>query len=157
AVLNPYIGKRIPIVVLRNNEKLTLYVTPESFKTEAGETVARIGIKSPEVKMPKEYLRTTQYSFFSALGPAFAKTQSMISLTLTMLYKMVSGVVSIKALSGPIGIAEGAGHSITLGFSHYLEFLALISISLGVVNILPIPILDGGHLLFYIIEAIRGK
>lgn len=78
-------------------------------------------------------------------------------LTLKMMGKLIMGELSLKNLSGPINIAVYAGYSASAGFSRFLEFLAIVSIGLGIINLLPIPILDGGHLLFYLIEFVRGK
>jgi regulator of sigma E protease len=81
----------------------------------------------------------------------------MSVLMLKMLGKMVIGEVSVKNLSGPISIADSAGKSASYGFTYFLKFLAVVSISLGVLNLLPIPVLDGGHLFFFLIEAIKGS
>jgi len=79
------------------------------------------------------------------------------TLTLRMLWKLIVGEASLDNISGPISIAQYAGQSASVGIDHYLKFLALISISLGVLNLLPIPLLDGGHLLFYVFEILTGK
>ncbi len=81
----------------------------------------------------------------------------MIALTLDSIWKMIEGIISVKNLSGPITIAKVAGASAASGFEPFISFLAYLSISLGVLNLLPIPVLDGGHLLYYTIELIRGK
>ena len=89
--------------------------------------------------------------------PALRETKKMTSLTFAIIGKMVMGHLSPKTISGPIGIAKGAGITAKIGFAYYLGFLALVSISLGVLNILPIPVLDGGHLLYYLFEIVRGR
>jgi regulator of sigma E protease len=91
------------------------------------------------------------------LTTAVEKTAEFSWLTLKMLGKMLIGQASIQNLSGPISIAQYAGQSAALGMSYFFKFLAVISISLGVVNLLPIPVLDGGHLAFYLVEGVRGK
>ena len=85
------------------------------------------------------------------------KTWDMTTLTLRMLYKMVTFEVSVKNLSGPISIAQYAGLSAQVGVARFLDFLAVVSISLGILNFLPIPLLDGGHLMYYCIELLRGR
>jgi len=85
------------------------------------------------------------------------RSWEMISLTLQMIGKLVTGQASVENISGPISIAQFAGQSVSVGLDHYLSFLALISISLAVLNLLPIPMLDGGHLLYYLIEVVTGR
>jgi regulator of sigma E protease len=92
-----------------------------------------------------------------ALGLAASKTWEMSVFSLRMLGRMLTGEVSWKNLSGPVTIADYAGQSAQLGLTPYLAFLALISISLGVLNLLPIPLLDGGHLMYYAVEVVKGS
>ena len=92
----------------------------------------------------------------SALRKAVAETWDKSAVTLRMIGRMITGEVSWRNLSGPVTIADYAGQSARLGLDYYLKFLALVSISLGVLNLLPIPILDGGHLLYYLVEVIKG-
>ncbi len=98
-----------------------------------------------------------RYAPLTALGQALRKTWEISVLSLKMLGKMILGEMSLKNLSGPITIADYAGQSAHMGVAAYLSFLALISISLGVLNLLPIPLLDGGHLLYYTVELIKGS
>ncbi len=98
-----------------------------------------------------------RYAPLAALGQAVRKTWETSVLSLKMLGKMVLGEMSLKNLSGPITIADYAGQSAQMGVVTYLGFLALISISIGVLNLLPIPLLDGGHLLYYTVELIKGS
>lgn len=90
------------------------------------------------------------------LGKAARETWDKSVFSLVMLGKMVTGEVSWRNLSGPVTIADYAGQSARLGLEYYLKFMALVSISLGVLNLLPIPILDGGHLMYYVVEIVRG-
>ena len=85
------------------------------------------------------------------------KTWSMSMLTLRMLGKMITGSVSASSISGPISIAQFAGYSAAIGFVAFMAYLALISISLGVLNLLPVPVLDGGHLMYYLVELVKGS
>jgi len=98
-----------------------------------------------------------QHGPIDSLGKAIHKTGELSSFSLTMLGRMVLGQVSWKHLSGPVTIADYAGQSALLGWISYLTFVALISISLGVLNLLPIPLLDGGHLMYYVLEVIKGS
>ncbi len=103
-------------------------------------------------------IRSVQrYSPWEAVGVAVVKTWDMSVLTLRILVNMVIGEVSLSNISGPISIAKYAGHSASAGLVTFLTFLAIVSISLGVLNLLPIPLLDGGHLLFYAIEFFKGS
>lgn len=94
---------------------------------------------------------------FSALTESVSRTWNLITLSFDMIGKLITGDVSVKNLSGPIAIAQGAGDSAGYGFVYFLGFLALISINLGIINLLPLPVLDGGHLLYYLIELLTGK
>jgi regulator of sigma E protease len=97
------------------------------------------------------------YGFFDGIGLGIQKTWDVSMLTLRMMGKMVIGEASLKNLSGPLTIADVAGKSASLGLVQYLVFLALISVSLGVLNLLPLPVLDGGHLMYYLWEAVTGR
>jgi regulator of sigma E protease len=148
--------KPLWLKIARETRVLTLLVKPTLKLTVQGEK-SYIGIESAKVSMPKAMIRLQQYPFWYAPLPALIKTWTVTKLTFILLGKLIQGKLSLHLISGPISIAQGAGVTATMGFSYFLDFLALISISLAVVNILPIPMLDGGHLLFYLIELIRGK
>ena len=102
--------------------------------------------------LPEEYKTVRQYGPFAAIGEAGEKTRQLMKLTVGMLGKLVTGDVKLNNLSGPISIAQGAGMSAEYGMIYYLMFLALISVNLGIINLFPLPVLDGGHLLFLAIE-----
>ncbi|WP_017938803.1 sigma E protease regulator RseP [Zestomonas thermotolerans] len=125
-----------------------------------GEGEARMGYLGAGVEgveWPAEMLREVSFGPFEAVAESLRRTWSMSVLTLDSLRKMLFGELSVKNLSGPITIAKVAGASAQSGVGDFLNFLAYLSISLGVLNLLPIPVLDGGHLLFYLIEWARGR
>ena len=106
---------------------------------------------------PAEYVREIRYGPIEAVGRAVAETWDRSVLTVVSIGKMVSGKMSVESVGGPITIAKGAGVTASLGLEFFLKFMAFLSISIGVLNLLPIPVLDGGHLVFYAYEALRGK
>src|SRR5471030_847267 len=125
-----------------------------------GESKAPTGYMGAGVKAvdwPPEMIREVSYGPLAAIGEGARRTWTMSVLTLDSLKKMLFGELSVKNLSGPITIAKVAGASAQSGVADFLNFLAYLSISLGVLNLLPIPVLDGGHLLFYLIEWVRGR
>ncbi|MES9846315.1 MAG: RIP metalloprotease RseP, partial [Candidatus Sedimenticola sp. 6PFRAG5] len=123
-----------------------------------GASVGRIGagVYIPE-GLYEEYRTEVQYGPIEAVGEAAVKTWDMSFFMLKMLGRMLTGEASVKNLSGPISIAQTAGKTASYGLVYFLKFLALVSISLGVLNLLPIPVLDGGHLLFFLVEAVKGS
>ncbi len=150
-------GRSLELDILRGDQMIMLPVTPEVI-TENGKQVGKIGV-APIVNQAEfeELLVTVSYSPGKALQKAAEKTWETTVLTLQMLSKMIMGDVSWKNISGPISIADYAGQSAQMGLVSYLAFLALISVSIGVLNLLPIPVLDGGHLMYYLIEIVKGS
>jgi regulator of sigma E protease len=141
-------GVALEIAIRRaSGERAVLHVTPDTVQ-ENGTAVGKIGV-GPFINV--------QYPAVPALWQGVKKTWEMSVFTLEMLGRMVIGEVSLKNLSGPITIADYAGQSAQMGWMAYVSFIALISISLGVLNLLPVPVLDGGHLMYYIAEIIRGR
>ena len=136
----------------RSGQRLALTVTPDVMP----DGLQSIGRINAFVGAMPEML-TVRYGPWDGLWRGVERTWEVSGLTLRMIGRMVVGEASIKNLSGPLSVAEYAGKSASLGFTQYLVFLALISVSLGVLNLLPIPILDGGHLLYYLWEAVTGK
>ncbi len=149
-------GKIVLLDILRGESMLSIAVVPQAID-ESGKTVGRIGA-APQVDDAAWQAMLTEVSYgpLEALERALRKTWDTSIISLKMLGKMVVGEVSMKNLSGPITIADYAGQSAEIGMAAYLGFLALISISLGVLNLLPIPLLDGGHLLYYVAELVKG-
>ncbi len=130
-------------------------LTPQMFLDKAGKPVGRIGvIMAP---LPKNLIVLRERGPLEGLIYGVRTTWQMSLMTVEMIVRMVQGFVSPDNISGPIAIAEFAGQSAQAGLAPFLSFLGLISISLGVLNLLPIPILDGGHLVFYAVEMVRGK
>lgn len=116
-----------------------------------------IGLQSQPVNWPKGWLRLERQPPIQAMGTAFKQTTNLTASTFALFGRLITGKLSMDNLSGPIGIAQGAGNSGRNGLSYYLSFLAMVSISLGALNLLPIPMLDGGQLFYCIVELIRGK
>jgi regulator of sigma E protease len=150
-------GIAVEAVVERDGRTLALTLVPEVVE-EGGERIGRIGIGAAEVPgLRDEMFTVVRYGPVEGLLRAMDKTWETSVLTLKMIGRMLTGDVSWKNLSGPVTIADYAGQTAKLGLAHYLGFVALISISLGVLNLLPIPVLDGGHLLYYVVEIFKGS
>ena len=149
--------KSLNVELLRDEALINIELRPKNYELN-GKNIGRIGAR-PAVNddLYSSYFALEQYSLHLAILRAFDKTWEMSVLTLKVLAKMISGDASVKNLSGPISIAKYAGQSASIGATALLTFLAIVSISLGVLNLLPIPLLDGGHLVYYIIEFFTGK
>ncbi|MBD9660180.1 sigma E protease regulator RseP [Pantoea sp. PNT03] len=147
-------GKNMALDIERNGEPVALTLTPEAKPGNEAEGFA--GVIPRVIPLPDEYKTVRQYGPFAAIGEASVKTWQLMKLTVSMLGKLIIGDVKLNNLSGPISIAQGAGLSAEYGVIYYLMFLALISVNLGIINLFPLPVLDGGHLLFLAIEKIKG-
>jgi len=145
-------GQAISAEIERNHQRLKLTLKPSN---EDGK--GRMGVYAQGYTIPDEYLDTERYNVGSALIQGMVKTWDISVLTLRVMAKMLTLQISYKHISGPITIAEFAGKTAQMGLSVFLSFLGLVSVSLGVINLLPIPLLDGGHLFFYLIEGIKGN
>ncbi|MBS4017073.1 MAG: RIP metalloprotease RseP [Dechloromonas sp.] len=150
-------GQRLVLQVERQGRVFALEVTPE-LVADGGQRIGRIGVGVAESSETRRELRTfVSYGFAEAAVKAVVETGEQSLFSLRMLGKMLIGEVSWKNLSGPVTIADYAGQSAKLGLDYYVKFMALVSISLGVLNLLPIPVLDGGHLMYHMIEVVRRK
>lgn len=146
-------GEPLPLVINRGGSLMNLTLTPQATGIDGGQTVGRIGV-SLTSDVPTV---TVQHGPIDSLWQGSVRTYETAWFSLKMLGKMVTGAVSWKNISGPVTIADYAGQTARIGLASYIAFLALVSVSIGVLNLLPIPMLDGGHLMFYVVEMIRGK
>lgn len=142
--------------VRRGDDTLTLQVTPAVREVEGVEQ-GYVGAGVAQVSWPDNMLREVRYGPLAAIPNAFSETWSDTRLTLVAIQKMITGLLSPTNLSGPITIARVAEASVSSGFEDFVRFLAYLSVSLGILNLLPIPVLDGGHIVYYTIEAIRRR
>ncbi len=138
-------GQDIYTIIERHNQKLELILRPDNVDGKG-----RLGISAP-------YFVTERYNLWHSLINGLEKTWDMSVLTLRVMVKMLTLQISYEHISGPISIAQFAGQSAQLGLAVFLSFLGLVSVSLAIINLLPIPLLDGGHLFFYLIEWIKGS
>ncbi|MFN3715413.1 MAG: RIP metalloprotease RseP [Thiobacillus sp.] len=156
-VVRAHAARPIQIEILRDGRVLPLRITPDSVE-EAGRRVGKIGAGPRIDESALARLMTeVRYGPVEALWRGVVKTWDMSVFTLEMMGRMVLGQVSWKNLSGPLTIADYAGQSAALGWISFISFLALVSVSLGVLNLLPIPLLDGGHLMYYVAEIFTGR
>jgi len=150
-------GKVIRLELQREDELLFVDVIPEAV-SERGHTVGKIGVAVADSPDARRDVKTfVSYGIYEAALRSLEETWNKSVFTLVMMGKMLTGEVSWKNLSGPVTIADYAGQSARLGLDYYLKFMALVSISLGVLNLLPIPVLDGGHLLYHMIEVVMRR
>ncbi|MFT6190009.1 MAG: regulator of sigma E protease [Oleispira sp.] len=160
AVVRDNPSQVLDLQIERDGRKISVQLIPAAKEIENDKTIGFVGAgleptAIPEV--PSDWLAETKFGPVDSLIQAAVKTQQLIVFTLESLWKMILGDLSVKNLSGPITIAKVADSSASNGLQAFIGFLALLSVSLGVLNLLPIPVLDGGHILFYAIEAIRGR
>ena len=156
-VVRAHAARPMQLEILRDGRTLPLSITPDSVD-EAGQRVGKIGA-GPRIdeSVLAPLMTEVRYGPLDAVWRGAAKTWDMSVFTLEMMGRMVLGQVSWKNLSGPLTIADYAGQSATLGWISFVSFLALVSVSLGVLNLLPIPLLDGGHLMYYVAEVLTGR
>lgn len=150
-------GETIHLAIKRGEEILELEITPKRLQRK-DKVIGRIGAGVDVADdLFEKYRVEVRLGPLEALGAALSKTADLSLLMLKVVGRMVTGQASIDNLSGPITIAESAGKSASHGFTYFVKFLAVVSISLGVLNLLPIPVLDGGHLMFFVVEAVKGS
>jgi regulator of sigma E protease len=155
--VQPSPGKTLVFSVERGGSRLEVPIEVEA-QRDGGRLVGRIGVQpSASTAIPEEMRTRERYGPASALGHAVDKTWDMSTLTVRMIWNVVAGDVSVKNLSGPINIAEYAGFSARQGILSFLSFLAVVSVSLFVLNLLPIPILDGGQIVYQLAELVKGR
>jgi regulator of sigma E protease len=154
--VRPLGGQSVPLELERDGQIIELPVTLAQ-RGDGDQRRGYLGAGVAGTEWPEEMLRNVSYGPVEAVGEGLRRTWTMSVLTLDSLRKMLFGELSVKNLSGPITIAKVAGASAQSGVGDFLNFLAYLSISLGVLNLLPIPVLDGGHLLFYLVEWVRGR
>ncbi|WP_298718385.1 sigma E protease regulator RseP [uncultured Oceanisphaera sp.] len=146
----------VELQLMREGRSLTLTLTPE--RRESRDRVIGYAGVAPEVlPVDEAYRFELTYGPLAAIGAGISRTWDLTVLTFQMLGKLLTGIVSVDNLSGPISIAKGAGATAEFGLVYFLGFMALVSVNLGIINLLPLPVLDGGHLLFYVIEAVTGR
>ncbi len=150
--------QRISLRVERDGVQRTLTLTPRAMTLEDGKVIGRIGA-GPAVSegLYDDIMVVVHYGPVGALQEAVRRVGDLSVMTLRILWRMLLGTASVENLSSPIGIADAAGKTASFGIEPYLEFLALLSVSLGLLNLLPIPVLDGGHLLYFAVEAVLGR
>lgn len=148
-------GQPLAVEIERQGSPLSLTLIPD---TKPGKAKAEgfAGVVPKIIPLPDEYKTVRQYGPFTAVAEATEKTWQLMKLTVNMLGKLITGDVKLNNLSGPISIAQGAGMSAEYGLIYFLMFLALISVNLGIINLFPLPVLDGGHLLFLAVEKLKG-
>ena len=149
-------GETLTLRVERDAATREISLTPQR-REQDSETIGYIGAGVEPVSWPESYRREIRFGPLDAVAEAVTRTGEMTVLTLDSIRKMLIGLISPSNLSGPITIARIAGETARSGLESFVAFMAYLSISLGVLNLLPIPVLDGGHLLYYVIELIRGR
>lgn len=150
-------NKSLQFSVKRQNSIKTITVTPKSRVVSNGIEQGFLGVAPVVEQWPDDFVETRHYGPLDSIVLGTKETWRLITLSFDMIGNLITGQVSVKNLSGPVGIAVGAGTSVSYGLVAFLSFLALISVNLGVFNLLPLPVLDGGHLMYYIIELFRKK
>ena len=153
--IRPRAAQVTQLGIVRDGERIELTLVPRRIEV-GGQEFGQVGIQPGPVELPDEMRVTVDYGIAQSAVRSVESVWVMSALTLQMLVKIVQLEVSAKNISGPLTIAQYAGHTVRVGLDRFLLFLAVVSISLGVLNLLPIPVLDGGHLLYYVVEAVKG-
>ncbi|RKF15505.1 sigma E protease regulator RseP [Alginatibacterium sediminis] len=146
----------LQLEVGRGLDTLSIELTPKT-RMQNDVALGYVGLMPKIDDYPESYQFSMQYGVFGSVAKALERTWDLTKLTFSMIGKLITGVVSVDNLSGPISIAKGAGATADFGLVYFLGFISLVSINLGIINLLPLPVLDGGHLFFFALEAVRGK
>lgn len=146
----------IELTIGRDGQIQRIFATLGVQETDTGR-IGILGVSPVFEQWPSGLVFEQQHNLFSAVGLGIDKTWRLMTLSVDMIGKLFTGDVSVKSLSGPVSIAQGAGMSASFGLVYFLSFLALISVNLGIINLFPLPMLDGGHLMYYLIEWVTGK
>jgi regulator of sigma E protease len=154
SIIQSHPDKQLTLVVERQQQPVTLTLTPTAKKLADGQVIGHIGAGVQSAKQLDNLFRTYHYTPWSALLRAMQQTVDMIVINLVAIKKLLLGLISISNISGPVTIAQVAGQTAASGLVAFLSFLAFLSVALGVLNLLPVPVLDGGHLLYYLIEVV---
>jgi regulator of sigma E protease len=151
-------GETLELTIERDGAQLRVALPVAAFEEEGGERVGRIGAGvAMNPNLYDDYVADQRYPVGAALVAALEKTWSMSVLTVKMVSRIVTGDVSVKNISGPVNIAQYAGYSAALGIASFLSFLAVVSLSLGILNLLPVPVLDGGQVVYQLAEYVKGE
>jgi regulator of sigma E protease len=157
ATIRAAVDQTLVLEVLRDGQRMPINVVPELKTLEDGSQAGQIGVALGHAPWPEELIRQENFGPLRALSQGWERTWDTSWFVLVSMKKLLVGEISTKNLSGPIGIAKVAGDHARAGFVYFVEFLAILSVYLGVLNLLPIPVLDGGHILYSIAEAIKGS
>ncbi|SES71505.1 RIP metalloprotease RseP [Thorsellia anophelis] len=158
--INYHANETVYLTLMRNSTEIDVMITPEKIVDKQGDkeiSKGRIGISFANDPLKDEYMLNNRYNPLTSLWIASKMLTQKVGLILGFLVDAVKGNASIDDIAGPVGIAQAAGSQFSFGMSAYLAFLAFLSINLGIMNLLPIPVLDGGHLLFLAVEKIKGS
>jgi len=150
-------NKNVTMTLIRQDKLIDVNVVPKAQQNPQGKTIGIIGISPTQAQWPDNMRFELEYGIVDSVIAAADKTWQLVVVSFKMIGKLFTGDVSVKNLSGPISIAQGAGASASYGLVYFLGFIALISVNLGIINLMPLPVLDGGHLLYYFIEVMTGK
>lgn len=155
-LIREFPNQMVELEIERGGQRQLIDVTP-GIRELNGKEVGYLGVNPTVAPWPDNHRIELSYGVIGSISASVNRTWELVVLSFDMIGKLITGDVSVKNLSGPISIAQGAGNSAGYGFVYFLGFLALISINLGIINLLPLPVLDGGHLLYYFIELLTGK
>ena len=149
-------GDTISITVMRADSEQTLHGQLGSRTDKKGKTHGFLGVKWQRVDV-SAYQSVERYGFWASLGHGWDKVVYYVRLTYNMFGRMFAGKISLDNIGGPLTIGDAAGKTLSYGWDIFLNFLGVVSLSLAAINLLPVPMLDGGHMLFYALETVRGK